>query len=142
LFFAWGIAGHVVQKTQVTLSKIKAAFLTIVISILLALQVTAGMQVYANVAILGLEIAILYFALTQTWQIKSRFVGLLGDSSYAQYLVHVPVLTVVVSIFSNRVDSGVLVLISFFAVSATAVATWLLLDRPIGQFGRSLISGS
>jgi len=97
MYFAWGIAGHFVQlKLRPRASKMKAAFLTLFIVILLAFQVASGMQVYANVAILGLEIAILFFALTRTWQIKSWLVGLLGDSSYAQYLVHVPVLTIVV----------------------------------------------
>lgn len=116
--------------------------LAIFIVILLALQVALGVQVYATVAILGLEIAILFYALSQTWQIKSRFVGLLGDSSYAQYLVHVPILTVLVSVLANRVDTPALIVISFLAVNALAVATWLLFDRPIGKFARSLMSGS
>lgn len=142
VYFAWGIAGYLVQKSAFTLSKRAAALLAIFMVILLVFQVSLGVQVYASVAILGLEMAILFYALSQTWQIKSRFVELLGDSSYAQYLVHVPVLTVLVSVLADRVDSVALIGISYLAVNATAVATWLLVDRPIGKLGRFRSSGS
>ena len=138
VYFAWGILGYLVQKSKFTISKLSAGALAIFLSILLMCQIALGAQVYASVAILGLELAILFYALAQTWQIKSKFVELLGDSSYAQYLVHVPVLTVLVSMFANRVDSASLSFISFIVVNALAVTTWLLIDKPVGKFGRAL----
>lgn len=138
VYFAWGILGYLVQKSKLTIPKPSAGVLAIFLSILLMCQIALGAKVYGSVAILGLELAIFFYALAQTWQIKSKFVELLGDSSYAQYLVHVPVLTVLVSIFAIRVDSTSLIFICFIAVNALAVATWLLIDKPIGKFGRAL----
>jgi peptidoglycan/LPS O-acetylase OafA/YrhL len=142
VYFAWGIVGNLVEKSKITVSKTTAAWLALSTASLLAFQVAWGMQVYPSVAILGLEVAILFYALSQTWQIKSQFLGLLGDSSYAQYLLHVPVLTILVSIFANRMDNFALIVVCFLVVNVTAIVAWNFLDRPLGKFGRSLFSGS
>lgn len=142
LYFAWGILGHWVQRFNFRLSKRGAALVVAVIGSLAVFQVSLGLQVYANVPIFGLEIMIAFYCLSQTWQVKSKVVDLLGDASYAQYLVHVPILTILVGVFANQVDASLLIIICFVTVGAVSVASWLLIDRPIGRFGRSLISGS
>lgn len=77
------------------------------------------------------------------WQ-PPRLLTLMGDASYALYLLHFPVISGLCKLFTKFGNGGAWTLVSFVAIflacCVTAVAFHLMIERPIMQAFRSRLA--
>jgi peptidoglycan/LPS O-acetylase OafA/YrhL len=78
--------------------------------------------------------------------LRHRWLPLLGDSSYALYLIHIPVISTLVKLFSHRGIEGGLALhavylLIFGACVAAAVCFHLAIEKPMLKWLRAKLGG-
>jgi exopolysaccharide production protein ExoZ len=131
LFFAWGLVGSLIPSRRYMEYKSRAGLLAMFLTTVVTWQVMTGLNIYENVMVFGIEVSAIFYLLESTWQVRWRLVRVLGEASYAQYLVHVPVLTVVVALAAPKTSEIGLMVICFASALATSLAVWALVDRPL-----------
>lgn len=79
--------------------------------------------------------------------VKNRWMGILGDASYALYLIHVPVISALVKLFmhvhiTNRFALFCVYFFIFVACVGSAVAFHLVIERPMLDWLRRHVGAS
>lgn len=79
-------------------------------------------------------------ALATVWRQAPRHDGACGDLSYIVYLMHWPVLSLVVASVGGA-SSGIVIAVFLTLLAAVSLATWRLIDAPLNRMRTRVVGG-